>query len=325
MQQLEHLVRGRRVVFVTTKNIDYIRNVQEIRFLEQHAGGLRVICSHKKNYAVRILEVWWKLLIAGRGYDVVFFGFAPQLVAPFFHKYRKQQIIIDFFVSVYDTLVNDRKKFSVHSPIARACHWVDDYVIRRADCVVTDTKADARYFIQEFHGDQNRFWTVYLEADRAVYYPREQRKIGRLADKFVVLYFGSILPLQGVDIVLRAIELLKDEPDIFFQFIGPVSDKYRAPVQDNVQYIDWLAQEDLAAHIANADLCLAGHFSNTIDKAKRTIPGKAYIYRAMGKRMVLGDNRANRELFEGDDQVVWTAMGSAEALADAIRHCAKKR
>lgn len=84
MQQLEQMVRDRKVVFVTTKNIDYIRNVQEIRFLEQHAGRLRVICSHQKNYAVRILEVWWKLLFAGRGFDVIFFGFAPQLVAPFF-------------------------------------------------------------------------------------------------------------------------------------------------------------------------------------------------------------------------------------------------
>ena len=321
MQQLEQMVLDSNVVFVTTKNIDYIRNVQEIRFLEHHAGRLRVICSHQKNYAVRILEVWWKLLFAGRGFDVIFFGFAPQLVAPFFHKYRDREIIIDFFVSVYDTLINDRKKFSVHSPAARLCHWIDSYVIRRADCIVTDTRADARYFIREFRGDSSRFRTVYLEADRTIYYPREQRKSGRLADKFVVLYFGSILPLQGVDVVLGAIGLLKDEMDLFFQFIGPVSDKYHMPVQDNVEYIDWLAQEELAAYIANADLCLAGHFDGTIDKAKRTIPGKAYIYNAMGKRMVLGDNKANRELFDVSDNVVWTDMGSAEALADVIRRC----
>lgn len=49
MQQLEQMVRDRKVVFVTTKNIDYIRNVQEIRFLEQHAGRLRVICSDRKS------------------------------------------------------------------------------------------------------------------------------------------------------------------------------------------------------------------------------------------------------------------------------------
>ena len=102
MQQLEQLIRKKRVVFVTTKNIDYIRNTQEIRFLERYAAQLKLVYSKKKNYIVRILEVWWKLLVLGRGYDVIFFGFAPQLVAPFFLKYRDKEIVIDFFISVYD-------------------------------------------------------------------------------------------------------------------------------------------------------------------------------------------------------------------------------
>lgn len=321
MQQLEHLIRKKRVVFVTTKNIDYIRNTQEIRFLERYAAQLKLVYSKKKNYIVRILEVWWKLLVLGRGYDVIFFGFAPQLVAPFFLKYRDKEIVIDFFVSVYDTFVNDRKKFSGRSPIARLCHWIDAYVIKRAEWIITDTKADAAYFIREFNGDRGRFKTVYLEADRTIYYPREQHRRSDLAGKFVVLYFGSILPLQGADIVLRAIEILKDEKKIFFQFIGPVSDKYRMPAQDNVEYIDWLPQEELAEYIANADLCLAGHFNCEIDKAKRTIPGKAYIYSAMGKPMILGDNEANRELYSSADNVFWTTMGSAEALAETVSRC----
>lgn len=323
MHQLEELIRGKRVVFVTTKNIDYIRNVQEIRFLEDYAGEFRLICSGRRNYMVRILEVWWKLLILGRQYDVVFFGFLPQLVIPFFIKYRNQKIVIDFFVSVYDTMVNDRKKIAARSPLARLCHWVDSYVIRKAELVVTDTKADAAYFIREFGGDRDRFRTVYLEADRAIYYPREQRRRQELEGRFVVLYFGSVLPLQGVDVVLKAVEFLRDREDIFFQVIGPVSKKYRAPVQDNVEYIDWLGQEELAGYIANADLCLAGHFNSEIDKARRTIPGKAYIYRAMGKRMVLGDNEANRELFGDKDPVYWTAMGDADALAEVILQCSR--
>ena len=323
MHQLEELIRGKRVVFVTTKNIDYIRNVQEIRFLEDYAGKLKLIYSGRRNYMVRILEVWWKLFILGGRYDVVFFGFLPQLVAPFFMKYRNQKIVIDFFVSVYDTMVNDRKKIAVWNPLARLCHWVDAYVIRKADYVVTDTKADAAYFIREFGGDRDKFRIVYLEADRAVYYPREQRKRKDLENRFVVLYFGSVLPLQGVDVVLKAVELLKDRKDIFFQVIGPVSKKYRTPVQDNVEYIDWLGQEDLAEYIANADLCLAGHFDGKIDKAKRTIPGKAYIYSAMGKQMILGDNKANRELYGDKDLVYWTVMGDADALAEVILQCSR--
>ena len=68
-----------------------------------------------------------------------------------------------------------------------------------------------------------------------------------------------------------------------------------------------------------ADLCLAGHFNDRIDKAKRTIAGKTYIYRAMGKPVILGDNAANRELYEEDGRTVfYTKMGDPSALKDTI-------
>lgn len=69
-----------------------------------------------------------------------------------------------------------------------------------------------------------------------------------------------------------------------------------------------------------SDLCLAGHFNAHIKKAKRTIPGKAYIYQAMQKRMILGDNAANRELIcEDPDSIYYVEMGSADKLATLIR------
>ena len=86
-----------------------------------------------------------------------------------------------------------------------------------------------------------------------------------------------------------------------------------------MEYIDWLSQEELAEHIANADLCLAGHFNGEIDKAKRTIPGKAYIYEAMGKKMVLGDNEANRELEKMRTHVM-VQQGDSVALAKKIKN-----
>ena len=67
-----------------------------------------------------------------------------------------------------------------------------------------------------------------------------------------------------------------------------------------------------------ADLCIAGHFNNTIAKASRTIPGKAYIYDATNKPMILGDNPANHEQFNTSSQYIYVPMGDADALADSI-------
>lgn len=312
-------LEGKKVLFITTKNIDYIRNSQEIKILAQRASSVTQIYSDKKKYIGRILEIWIQLLkVKWHDYDTIFVGFAPQLVFPFYCKFSRKVVIIDFFISVYDTLINDRKKFGKKSVVAKCSHWLDKYVIKKADYIITDTRADAAYFIKEFQGNRAKFESLYLEADSAFYYEREQNKPRNLKDKFVVLYFGSILPLQGVEVVLKTVVSLRDRNDIYFQIIGPVSNEYEKPIQDNVEYIDWLPQGRLAEYIANADLCLAGHFSKDIDKARRTIPGKAYIYEAMGKRMILGENEANRELFHEDEKHFFVEMGKAEALEKAI-------
>lgn len=314
------IIKGKKVLFITTKNIDYIRNTQEIRLLEENAQSVEVLYSSKSKYIGRIVEIWMRLGFRNlEKIDVVFIGFAPQLILPFFKwKIRKKKIIIDFFISVYDTLIHDRKKFKDNGIMAKACHRIDAVTLKYANHVITDTKADARYFIEEFQSDELKFETLYLEADKSIYYPREQHKREDLKDKFVVLYFGSILPLQGVDVVLDAVKLLKDEKDIYFQIIGPIPEKYSKPIQDNVEYIDWLSQEELAEHIANADLCLAGHFNGEIDKAKRTIPGKAYIYEAMGKKMVLGDTASNKHYFGLGKAFYYAVQGDYRCLTKVI-------
>lgn len=327
MQRRKDAVTNKKVLFVTTKNIDYIRNTQEIRLIENNAQLIDMLYSDKQRYVQRIIEVWIKLLKYNmKNIDVVFIGFAPQLILPFFYwKVRNKTIIIDFFISLYDTLIHDRKKFRDGGVIAHISHWLDKNSLLKAECVIADTKADAEYFINEFKSDAGKFKTLYLEADSSIYYPREQCKPDELKDKFVVLYFGSILPLQGVDIVLDAVKLLKDNRDIYFQVIGPIANKYDKPIQDNVEYIEWLSQKKLAEYIANADLCLAGHFNGEIDKARRTIPGKAFIYRTMEKPMICGDCVANRELFSENEKIKFVIMGDSIDLKNAIMHIQLER
>ncbi|MCI9067883.1 MAG: glycosyltransferase family 4 protein [Lachnospiraceae bacterium] len=310
----------KNVLFITTKNLDYIRNSQELRLIRERAASCAVIGSGQKSYAKRLFSVYRKLLFTSmKPYDLVFVGFAPQLVVPFFRRLRKRELAIDFFISMYDTLVWDRKKLKDGSLPARLLKGLDRKTLALADEIVADTKAHGAYFAEELGAAAGKLHTLYLEADASIYYPREQKKEGGFEDRFVVLYFGSVLPLQGVPVILEAMERLRMREDIFFYMIGPLGGQVKKPDTFHVRYIPWLSQEALAEAVAGADLCLAGHFHGTIGKAKRTIPGKAYIYRAMGKPMILGDNEANRELYrEGDGRTHFVEMGNAEALADKI-------
>lgn len=310
-------IKNKRVLYIATKNSDYLRLTQELRILRENGCEVTEIVSPSKSYPKRLIYVFRKLLsVKIKDYDMSFVGFAPQLVMPLFgRKLRKKSVMEDFFISMYDTLCCDRKKFRPNGLIGRLLHHIDAKTLAMADKAVCDTNAHGEFFCREFDFPCSKMTTLYLEADSDIYYPRETAE----NKEFTVLYFGSVLPLQGVSVILDAIGLLKDEQGIRFVFVGPLGKDNIRKGENITEYIQWLPQEKLAERIAQADLCLAGHFSGDIMKAKRTIPGKAYIYRAMNKPMILGDNSANHELYSEDqDGIYFVEMGDPRALAELI-------
>ena len=323
MSSLIQQITEKSLLFITTKNLDYIRNSQEITLLKKHAASVRIIGSNSSSYPKRLLHVWSRLLFTPtKPFSIVFIGFAPQLIVPlFFWKFHKKILIEDFFISFYDTLVNDRQKFSAKSIFGRFFHLLDCMTIKRATLIISDTNAHGKYFSDEFGIREELIEPIYLDADTSIYYPRPPKTC---TDTFHVLYFGSILPLQGLPVILEAIDRLKTSSNIRFTIIGPIPNTMSRPTGNHIRYINWLSQEMLAEEIADADLCLAGHFHATIQKAWRTIPGKAYIYEAMEKPMILGDNPATRELeSHWRVPVYYVPMGDASALADCIQDVAK--
>ncbi len=308
-------------LFITSKNLDYLRNTQEIEFLKEEYDNVTIIGSYSKSYPKRLMHVYIRLLLTSmKKFDMIFVGFSPQLILPFFKwKFKGKPITIDFFISLYDTLIFDRRKFKQDSFIAKSLKKLDMVTLKAADRVIADTKAHGKYFVEELGLDEKLLQVMYLKADTSIYTPRKVEKPKEMKDKFVVLYFGSVLPLQGVDIVLESAGILKSEKDTYFYIIGPIKETYQKPESQYISYINWLSQEELADYIGFSDLCLAGHFNKSIKKAKRTIPGKAYIYEAMKKPMILGDNPANRELYAEDQEgIYFVEMGNSKALADEI-------
>lgn len=319
-QEVIEVIKGKRILYIATKNSDYIRIQQEIKLIEKYALKSTIIVSKEKSYPKRIFDVYKNIIkVHFEEYDTIFVGFMAQMIVPFVRwKFKRKELIVDFFISIFDTLVDDRKKVKNGSVFAKFIHKVDQITIANADYIVCDTNSHGKYFAEEFGVPISKFHTLYLEADITFYHPMKIERPKMWKDKFLVLFFGSILPVQGVEVILEAIDKLKEEKQIHFLVIGPINKKNQKISSDNVTYIDWLSQENLAKYISYADLCLAGHFSSEVNKAKRTIPGKAYIYDAMGKAMVLGDTLANHELFREDKRHSFVPVGSSEKLAEII-------
>jgi len=239
-------------------------------------------------------------------------------LAPF-AKLKRKPIIFDAFFSLYDTAISDWELAPKNSWLARLCHFVDWSACRLATLVLVDTKAQRNFFCQEFGLAKEKVRWLYMGADEAVFAPYPDPPS---PPPFRVLYVGNYVPLHGVPIILQAARLL-DREEIEFWLIGenhledPVlKDLLSNSNPERVKFYPWMPPHELRAKIGDADICL-GVFGTSC-KAKRVIPGKAFLALAMGKPLITGDSMAARELLEDGKNAILCEMGSSRALVDAI-------
>ena len=74
----------------------------------------------------------------------------------------------------------------------------------------------------------------------------------------------------------------------------------------------------LADKIAEADICLGGHFGQS-EKARRVIPGKIYQMLAVERAVIAADAPGNHELLHHLETAFLIPPADPAALANAIR------
>lgn len=314
-----------RIIFIAGREPQYIRNAIILKSLG--CEGIDVIncTSISKSYMARYLEVIFKFILNKRSnFDIVFIGFFGQPLVPIIRMITDKPIIFDAFLSAYDTMCFDRKKFRPDSIFGKFFYWMDKTSCNLSNIVLLDTFAHMDYFAKTFGLNSNNLRTIYVGADESVFFPVP---INKDYSKFVVFYYSTYLPLHGIEYIVKAAKLLEKYKEIEFQIMG-TGIEYSKIIKlsdalniHNIKYIDGVSinkfNEIVKKYIANADVCLGGHFSNS-DKGKRVIAGKTFEFIAMKKPVIVGDNPANRELFEDKKNALFVEHANSDALANAI-------
>lgn len=255
-----------------------------------------------------------------RRYDLVFVSFFGHFLMLPLALSRRTPVLFHPFISTYETLVDDRGRYGPASLPARAAFWLDRTACRRADHILLDTQANIQYFSTTFGVPEERFTRIFIGSDERQFYPRPRTGS---TDRVVVLFHGSYLPLHGIDVIVRAAAALNHRKDIVFRMVGRGMGYGRITALagdlglQNIEFLDSVPLEALPDVIAGADICLGGHFG-TSEKALRVIAGKTFQDIAMGKPTIVGDTRANRELFTHGADAWLVPPSSPEALARAV-------
>jgi len=307
-----------RVLFICGREPTYIRNRMILKALKSHFEVVE-ITSHLRNVILRNLSLIVKFLVNRAPYDLVFVGFYGHPLMLWVRPLTRKPIVFDAYVSTYDTLCFDRKWFAPHSFRGRFAFWLDKYACQLADKVILDTKTHISYFKETFGLADDKFSLLYVGADEEIFHPRPMAP----RDRFILYSQTSFLPHQGMEYVLEAAKQLREDKDIEFLIVGdgPLAPRLRRLSRElglaNVRFSGWVPLSDLPRLVAQASVCLAGHFSDG-SKARSVVPSKAYQFIAMGKPTIVADLPSNREIFSHGTNAYFCQPASGQSIAEAI-------
>lgn len=327
---------ARPVCVLGHHELDYPRN-QVLQEAIRRLGRDVHLCHSRTRFPMRHFVLAKKLLGAPKEARVIFVTEGGHRLAPWVKclaKLTGRRVLFDPFLSRYSTRVEDRKLHKPGSYQARVAHWQDWSSTKSADFLIFDTEEHRQYFYERY-GLKAPAAVVPVgvpedmfrpQPDTVPIYPPAQAGEGT----FEVLFYGTYIPLQGIEHILDAAAALKDRPEIRFTLIGKgqtydemqqhIADLQLAPPQ--LRCLDRVPFETLPDHMAGAHVTL-GIFGGT-DKAWRVVPNKVVQAAACGRAIITADTPAIRRYFTHGESIWLVQKASGEALAEALRHLAER-
>jgi len=265
---------------------------------------------------------------------VGYFGHFDVWLARLIGSFYKIPVVFIMHISLYDTVVLDRKLFKRKNPLSKILLFIDRQAILLSDLVIVDTKKDIEYFSTLYKIKSKKFVSIFIGADEEIFHPTRKDDTEKWADivpeySEKVLFYGQFIPLQGVEYIIAAAEKLSYRKSLKFIIVGTGQEKaeIKKLADDkkvkNIEWIDWVSYNKLPYLINKADIIL-GIFGIT-EKTNRVIPNKVYQSLACAKPVLTAKTSAVEELLAHKKSAFLCSAGDSQALADSILYLIENR
>jgi glycosyltransferase involved in cell wall biosynthesis len=319
-----------RVLYFGTYERHYPRNAQVISSLR--GAGVEVVewhvpvwesSEHKFGVGLRsaakLATAQLRLLRKPReDFDVMIVGYPGHFDLPRARRVAgSRPIVFNPLLSLYDSFVLDRGRWSETSVPARVLARIDRKAMQRSDLVIADTEVHADFFADLARIPRTKIDVCLLGAEESFFRPGWEPR-----EEFHCLFFGKLIPLHGLETILEAARLV---PEIPFRIAGTGQreDLLERELPTNVEWVRWVDHANIPSELWSAG-CSLGIFGTT-DKAQRVIPNKAYEAIACGTPLITAETPASRELLVDGESALLVPPGDPPALAAAVRRLAADR
>jgi glycosyltransferase involved in cell wall biosynthesis len=253
---------------------------------------------------------------------------AAWLGLPFMRK-RYPFVYLDAFISLYDTIVFDRRILKEDSFLAKLLYRLEKKAFEAASVVIVDTPENARFYSELLDIPPDKFYAMPLCIPPLL--PNATQTEKKPSERVRCVFVGTFVPLQGIRTIVEAAGLLADDAGIDFVFVGDGQDG--GYLQDYIANspnarVTWhrghYSTQFIIDQIVNADICL-GIFGDG-PKAQRVLPYKIYYYLALGMPIVTATSDTTERILAecrnlgSHAPFMLVPAGDAQSLADTLRH-----
>lgn len=217
-----------------------------------------------------------------------------------------------------------------HSPAVDALRRLEGFVYRQADLVVSVTRSFVPHLQRQ---GARRVAVIPNGADPGQFpgdMPREDlRRRWELGDRFVAVFAGTLGMAHGLETVLEAADLLRDDPRYLFWLVGDGARRSELEAEaarrglGNVRFQGQVARQDVAGVLAAADAALV--LLKPTPLFETVLPSKMFEAMAARCPIVLGVRGEAREVLEASGGGIAIAPGDADALVAALGRLAGDR
>ncbi len=237
----------------------------------------------------------------------------------------RRPVVFDPLISRYLTKIHDYRwasRFSIHALTNHLADWLS---CTTADYILSDTEEHKRFFCERYRICADKVFPLYVGYNSNDFYPIDNVPAGK--KKWTVGFYGSFIPLHGIECIIDAAHILKNRSDIQFQLIGSGHTfnamKQRAEKYGvhNVDFLGKRAYHELRDAINTWDICL-GIFGAT-KKASLVIPNKVFHYAGCARPIITRDSPAIREIFSDTSDIRLCrpdGVNLAQAICQVLEH-----
>lgn len=281
------------------------------------------------NYFIRVFSILAYIVRVFHAKKVFILGMNHNdfLIEILIAKLLGKRIIIDFYISMYDTLVLDRKSIN-NKWLAKKLFYKEQLIMKLADELIFLNHAEQKYYCDLLQVATTKVKIIPLCID-----PHRYREPVLSVDRKqtpIICWWGTYIPLHGLFNIINAVELLKHQG---FQGKFYVFGNSEAAAK---QYQEKIVEKRLENEITilndytfnngkleqflyeNCDLAL-GSFGES-EKAKTVLINKVVDAISMKIPILTMKTKALEEFFNFEDDIFVTQTGSPNEIAEQILH-----